>query len=115
MSSVTRTHYEPKIRSFLNINNHKTKMTRICIAVDAMGGDYGVDVTVPAVCRFLNLSENSDCRITLVGRQEDVEAALSQQSLAKELQDAGRIAMVNASEVVEMCEEPGLALKRKKD
>jgi glycerol-3-phosphate acyltransferase PlsX len=83
----------------------------ITIAVDAMGGDYGVHVTVPAVLRFLK--QRQDAQVILVGLPHAIQA-----ELAKHTQDTdarARLRIQTASEVVSMEEAPQLALKNKKD
>ena len=47
----------------------------ITLAVDAMGGDVGLDVTAPAAATFL--SRQPDARLLMVGHQEQVQAALA--------------------------------------
>lgn len=81
----------------------------ITVAVDAMGGDVGLKVTVPASIRFLE--ENSDARLILVGDSEAITAELARhQSPAR-----SRIQIRHATQVVGMDESPPLALKNKKD
>jgi len=86
-----------------------TKPKSVTLAVDAMGGDHGVSVTVPASCAFLAL--HADVNITLVGNVDAIELALS------ELSDVprDRIQVVAASEVVSMDDSIEVALRRKKD
>ena len=48
----------------------------ITLAVDAMGGDVGLDVTAPAAAAFLN--RQPDARLLMVGHQEQVQAAFVQ-------------------------------------
>ena len=50
-------------------------MNPIRIAIDAMGGDTGVGVTVPAAVSFL--AAHDDARILLVGQPEPIAAELS--------------------------------------
>ncbi|HYR00259.1 MAG TPA: phosphate acyltransferase PlsX [Casimicrobiaceae bacterium] len=81
----------------------------VTIAVDAMGGDHGPSVTVPASLRFLE--ETPDARVIAVGREDALKAVLAKQrSPARD-----RLTIRPASEVVEMCEAPADALRRKKD
>ena len=47
------------------------------LAIDAMGGDHGLTVTVPAALSFLQ--SHPDAHLLLVGRPDEVEAALQQQ------------------------------------
>jgi glycerol-3-phosphate acyltransferase PlsX len=81
----------------------------ITIAVDAMGGDHGPPVTVPASLRFLE--ETPDAAIILVGVEEKVRAAIA----ASRSPAASRVTVHAASEVIEMHEPPADALRRKKD
>lgn len=80
----------------------------ITLSIDAMGGDFGLDVTVPAAIRFL--SRNPDARLIMVGQEDLLQQALNQ---AKAPMD--RIEVLHASEIVGMDEAPQLALKNKKD
>jgi phosphate acyltransferase len=81
----------------------------ITVAIDAMGGDFGPSVTIPAALAFL--SDHSDARVILVGR-EDVLA----KELAKHRPPGDeRLRIAHASEVVEMHEAPATALRGKKD
>ncbi len=81
----------------------------ITIAVDAMGGDHGPSVTVPAALGFL--ASEADSRIILVGRAEAI-----QQVLGRSVERVGeRVRIQPASEVIAMDESPVLALKNKKD
>ena len=79
------------------------------IAVDAMGGDHGVGVTVPASCDFLQ--EHLDAKIILVGDPELLKAELDK------IPDAplDRLQIVAASEVVLMDDPIEIALRRKKN
>jgi glycerol-3-phosphate acyltransferase PlsX len=82
---------------------------RICIAVDAMGGDHGPRVTVIASIRFLE--ETPEANVILVGRDDDIRKALGTVHSAA----VDRISVRAATEVVEMCEGPASALRGKKD
>jgi len=81
----------------------------VTIAVDAMGGDHGLPVTISASLKFL---ENTpDARVILVGP----ETALTQ-ALARSRSPArDRVTMRAATEVVTMDEPPADALRKKKD
>jgi len=81
----------------------------ITVAIDAMGGDHGVHVTVPAVLKFLKA--HPDVNIVLVGLQDAIEAELK----ARHAKVGPRLRIHPASEVVAMDEAPQLALKNKKD
>lgn len=79
------------------------------IALDAMGGDFGPEVVVPAAAKVL--SRRSELRIILVGDEARVRACAQAHNI--ELDD--RLTIRHASEVVEMDDEPALALRKKKD
>ncbi len=79
------------------------------ISIDAMGGDFGPQVTVPASLECLKA--NPDLKLIMVGD----EAALTEQ-LSQALVDfKDRISIHHASQIVEMDESPQKALKNKKD
>jgi glycerol-3-phosphate acyltransferase PlsX len=79
------------------------------IAIDAMSGDRGPSVCVPAALAAAR--EYPEVRFTLIGRQGDLE---------RELHGAGahrppNIECLHAADVVEMTDHPRDALRRKKD
>jgi len=81
----------------------------VVIAVDAMGGDHGPSVTVPASLQFLE--QRADSRVILVGLEGPLGAALAKtRSSAKD-----RISVHACTEVVAMDDPPAEALRRKKD
>lgn len=83
-------------------------MTLKTIAVDAMGGDFGLDVTIPGALTFLQ--QQTDAALILVGDETKIRSALTKASASME-----RITICPSSEVVGMDEEPTSALKNKKD
>ncbi|WP_370386848.1 phosphate acyltransferase PlsX [Snodgrassella alvi] len=83
-------------------------MTLKTIAVDAMGGDFGLDVTIPGALTFLQ--QQTDAALILVGDETKIRNALIKANASLE-----RITIYPASEVVGMDEEPTSALKNKKD
>ena len=84
------------------------------IAIDAMGGDFGPSVTVPASIAFLQKPHNANHKVILVGLEDKIAPHLESQT-AKELLASDRLSIRHASEEVAMDESPALALKRKKD
>ncbi|MDO5059884.1 MAG: phosphate acyltransferase PlsX, partial [Neisseria sp.] len=80
----------------------------ITLAVDAMGGDAGLEVTVPAVVAFLKRRPN--VRLIMTGDEAALQTALQAAAAPME-----RIQIVHTTQVVEMDEQPQLALKNKKD
>ncbi len=84
-------------------------LNTITIAIDAMGGDHGLPVVIPACIRAIQ--KNSDLRLILVGDQAKITRALKKQGQASHSQ----ISIVHASEIVTMDELPSHALRNKKD
>ncbi len=82
----------------------------VTIAIDAMGGDHGVSVTVPAAVAYL--SEHPDDTIVLVGLPDAIEAQLSALGVAA---NQPHLRIHAATEVVGMDEQPQSALRGKKD
>ena len=81
----------------------------ITVAIDAMGGDHGPHVTVPAALEVLK--QESELNIVLVGLTDAIEAELRAQGAAV----GQRLRIHHASEVVSMDESPQSAMKNKKD
>ena len=82
---------------------------RFNIALDAMGGDHGPSVVVPAALRAV--AENESLSLILVGDQDTIERELSRQGAG----EPARVAVRHASQRVEMDDLPSLALRSKKD
>ena len=81
----------------------------VTVAVDAMGGDHGPSVTIPATLAFLESAP--DARAILVGLPEPLAQALARaRSPAKD-----RASVRACTEVVAMDEPPADALRKKKD
>jgi glycerol-3-phosphate acyltransferase PlsX len=84
-------------------------MKQKIIAIDAMGGDHGPIVTVPAA--KIALDQIPGIQLVLVG-----DSALLIEALQRNgLEGDSRISIQHASEVVGMDEAPAQALKKKKD
>ena len=81
----------------------------LIISIDAMGGDYGPEVTIPA--SLACLKNNPDLKLILVGDEAVLKPQLAQGMC--DYQD--RLAIQHASQCVEMDESPSKALKNKKD
>jgi glycerol-3-phosphate acyltransferase PlsX len=79
------------------------------IAVDAMGGDHGPSVTVPASLDFL--AQDPESRLLLVGLKEPLERELARADPAIRT----RVEIVVATEVVGMDEDVRTAIRTKKD
>jgi glycerol-3-phosphate acyltransferase PlsX len=82
------------------------------IAVDAMGGDHGPSVTVPAALDFLAF--DPDAQLLLVGQPEPLALELERHLGTHPSVDRSRITLVPAAEVVGMDEDVRTAIRTKK-
>ncbi|GAB1232760.1 phosphate acyltransferase PlsX [Ferrigenium sp. UT5] len=82
----------------------------VTIAIDAMGGDHGVCVTVPAVISYLQKYPSD--KVILVGLTDKIMEALRATGMTT---DHPRLIIHPATQVVAMDEQPQLALRGKKD
>lgn len=78
------------------------------VAVDAMGGDNAPAEVVKGCVDAVNKYNN--VKVILVGLEDTVKAELSKYTF-----DESRIEIHNATEVIETCEPPVMAIKKKKD
>ncbi|MGA0583550.1 MAG: phosphate acyltransferase PlsX, partial [Castellaniella sp.] len=78
------------------------------IAIDCMGGDHGLPVTVPAAMAFAQAYPDTRC--LLVGDEAQIRQVLQQNAAS-----AGQFEILHASEVVTMHDSVEIALRRKKD
>ena len=81
----------------------------ITIALDAMGGDHGVGVTVPAALSVLD--DHPELTLILVGQPDVVGAELRRRRAS----ESDQLRLQPATEVVGMDEPPADALRKKKD
>ena len=81
----------------------------VTIALDAMGGDYGPSVVVPAALQILR--KHRQLHLILVG----LEPALSEELERQGGSDGERLRIHPATQVVSMDEPPAQALRKKKD
>ncbi|WP_269495347.1 phosphate acyltransferase PlsX [Castellaniella sp. S9] len=81
---------------------------RVRIAIDCMGGDHGLPVTVPAAIAFARACPDAQC--LLVGDESQIR-----QALQRDAAPAGSFEILHASEVVAMHDSVEVALRRKKD
>ena len=84
----------------------------IVVAIDAMGGDHGPEVTVPAAFEFLE--RHPQAKVILVGQSAALGATLTRLGHDPQLPGA-RCSVHAASEVVSMDDPPTQALRRKRD
>jgi glycerol-3-phosphate acyltransferase PlsX len=85
------------------------------IAVDAMGGDHGPSVTVPASLDFV--AQDPESTLLLVGLREPLERELARAEAVFRANPAirARVEIVAATEVVGMDEDVRTAIRTKKD
>lgn len=84
-------------------------MTSLTLALDAMGGDHGPHVTVPAALRALK--SHSSLKIILVGDKTEIDVYLRQ----AEQPLLSRIEVIHTDEVVSMSDRPVHALRTRKN
>lgn len=83
--------------------------TTTTIAIDAMGGDHGLVVVIPACVRAVN--NNPDLKLLLVGDQSQIIKQLNKNGASV----SSQLSVVHAPDVVGMDELPSHALRNKKD
>lgn len=76
------------------------------IIIDAMGGDNAPGEIVKGA--LAAAASRPELEIALVGREAEVRAAMGGQAPAN-------VSVVNATEVIEICDDPAMAFKHKKD
>ncbi|MCF6217842.1 MAG: phosphate acyltransferase PlsX [Gammaproteobacteria bacterium] len=81
----------------------------VTIAIDAMGGDHGPSVTVPASIQAIK--DNTRLRLILVGLEDELKGELSNYGM----EQSERLSIHHASQQVAMCELPSVAMRSKKD
>ena len=79
------------------------------VALDAMGGDHGPSVVVPAAFRVLD--QQPELSLVLVGDQAILEQEMARHACAH----GERVSVIHASQQVRMDELPSQALRNKKD
>jgi len=82
----------------------------IRIAIDCMGGDHGLPVTIPAALSFA--AREAGAHLLLVGRSAEIDAQLQRHPGAAAVRE--RLRVVHADEVVEMHDPITIALRTKK-
>lgn len=81
----------------------------VTISLDAMGGDHGPSVVIPASLQALD--SNPELSLILVGDEEVLRQHLQQANREPD----ERLRLQHASQQVDMCEAPSHALRNKKD
>lgn len=81
----------------------------VTLAVDAMGGDFGPRITVPAVVQALKARQ--DLRVLLFGRQSEIQPLLPSPAEYP----ADRLSVTHCEDVIGMADSPSIALRSKKN
>lgn len=81
----------------------------VTLSVDVMGGDHGVNVTIPACINFLK--KNPEVNLILVGDRDTIYRQIGEMLSIY----SDRIEVVHTTEVVEMDEAPQSAMRLKKN
>ena len=81
---------------------------KVRVAVDAMGGDHAPEEIIKGVLHALK--DMPDLEVILVGKETQIRRFLKDDKAF-----AGRLRIVNASEVIETAEPPVAAIRKKKD
>lgn len=90
----------------------------ITIAIDCMGGDFGVAVTIPAAINFLQNSQHQNVNLLLVGQQKIINENLQKfcdKNILQKFLDENLITIIHAEQVVTMDDSPTLSIKNKKN
>jgi glycerol-3-phosphate acyltransferase PlsX len=98
-----------KLQKYLKTQLSKVQLKTISIAVDAMGGDYGLPVVLPACLKAV--SQNPRLHLILVGQEQPIRTQLKKLGATSNSQ----LSIVHASELIGMDESPSSALRIKKD
>ena len=81
----------------------------LTISIDAMGGDHGPEVVIPAAISALE--KHPDVNLVLVGDTDAIQAQLEKHRVA----DDARLQIHHTTQVVEMDDAPAQALRGKKN
>lgn len=82
------------------------------ILLDAMGGDNSPDANVQGV---LNAINKIKAQIILIGKEDIIRKKIKELT-GKEMEEVSdRLSIKNATETIEMCDIPTIAIKQKKD
>ncbi|MDW7670836.1 MAG: phosphate--acyl-ACP acyltransferase, partial [Bacillota bacterium] len=76
------------------------------VVIDAMGGDYGPEVTVAGA---LQAVQELDVHVILTGREEIVHREIHRLGMI-----ADQVTVIHCSEVIENHDKPSVALRQKK-
>ena len=82
------------------------------VAIDAMGGDLGPQITVPGAIQLLR--QHPEASVILVGNQPRIEQQISKYSAAKSSSNfLNRLSIIHTDQVVTMNDKPSTAVRHK--
>ena len=82
------------------------------IILDAMGGDNAPDANIKGAVNAINKVK---AEVILVGKEEVIRSKVKE-FYGKEIEEiSDRLKIKNATEIIEMCDTPTVAIKHKKD
>lgn len=79
----------------------------ITVAIDCMGGDHGLPVTIPAAIAFVRRFPDTKC--LLVGAEPQIKSALDSHKISN-----NQLEIIHAADMVTMDDSVEIALRRKK-
>lgn len=103
-----------KIRNIMNIIKYKRKgyEKNMNILLDAMGGDNAPDANIKGAIKAITQIKAD---VTLIGKEEIIRAKVKEFT-GKEIEEVSeRLKIKNATETIEMEDQPTVAIKHKKD
>lgn len=83
---------------------------RVNIIVDAMGGDHAPHEIIRGCVDYLNKEKINEVKITLIGRESQIQSALLQHNY-----ESDKIDVINANEIITFNEDPIKAIRMKKN
>lgn len=96
------------VKSSTQATTTNTLAATVRIAVDAMGGDHGPSVTVPAA--LSSLAAHPELELVLLGQEAPILAELQRHSRTPD----SRLSIIHCDEVIGMADKPSQALRSKK-
>lgn len=85
----------------------QNKQAKVIIAIDAMGGDFGPSVTIPALA--IAAEGHSDLHFLVFGDEHQIKATLAQQKTLD-----GRVEVIHTDKKVGSADKPSAALRASK-
>ncbi|KAI3490820.1 hypothetical protein L1887_44982 [Cichorium endivia] len=103
--SVDKTSGEKHLRHHITADGCDDTLTRLTLALDVMGGDFGPSVTVPAALQALN--SNSQLTLLLVGNPDTITPLLAK----ADFEQRSRLQIIPAQSVIASDARPSQAIR----